>query len=873
MATIVLKPRLALVIALSLVTRHDKMGMIVRLIHHTTKPKSISTTSALRPPKAKVKTQGVNSPCTTNTRVVNLCREGRSEEALGLLHFMDEQHNTLDSDTYSYLLQVCANMKALPEGKRVHARMLTSGFETSTLLPAKLISMYAMCGSVMNARQVFDKTPEPNVFIWNAIIRVYANNELCDEALTLYYQMEPAGVQPDKFTFPCVLKACASLLVLEEGKVIHEYIIANRFESDLFVGNALVAMYAKCGSIEEARRVFDEMHQRDVVSWNTIITGYTQIGNFDEALELFFQMELTGIKPNLVTIASVLPASAGLANLDQGKEIHNYIIVSGYRTDIFVDNALIDMYGKCGSIGFARQLFDKMSKRDVVTWSSMIAGYTQNGHGEEALKIFRQMLMGDVKPNSVTIVSVLPACSNIEALEQGKEIHGYIIRRGLDFRVTVGNSLVDLYAKCRIIEIARIVFDKMCERDVVSWNAMITGYAQNGYSDEALKVFRQMEVAGVKPDSVTIVSILPACADLAALQQGKEIHVHIIRNGFELHVSVENALIDMYAKCGSIQVARHVFDKMPQRDVVSWNSMIAGYGMHGYGVDALAVHYQMQRACIEPDYVTFIAVLFACSHAGLVDEGLQCFDCMSRDYNITPRIEHYACLVDLLGRAGQLDEAWELIEKMPFDPDAGVWGALLSACRIHRNIELGEIAAEHLFELEPENPGYYILLSNIYAAAGRWDGVGKVRTMMKERGVKKRPGCSWIEFNNRIHAFLVGDKLHPQADKIYAMLERLAEQMKESGYVADKNFVLHDVEEEEKEYILCGHSEKLAIAFGLINTRPGTAIRITKNLRVCGDCHSATKFISKIVGREIIVRDAIRFHRFRDGMCSCGDYW
>nr|ADE77588.1 unknown [Picea sitchensis] len=312
---------------------------------------------------------------------------------------------------------------------------------------------------------------------------------------------------------------------------------------------------------------------------------------------------------------------------------------------------------------------------------------------------------------------------------------------------------------------------------------------------------------------------------------------------------------------------------MSNKNVVSWNAMIVGYGMHGHGEDALVLFTQMQQRGVKPNEITFISVLSACSHAGLVDEGWKCYNCMTLDYAITPTVEHYACMVDLLGRAGHLNEAWDFIEKMPIEPGASVWGAFLGSCRIHCNIELGERVAELLLNLDPDNAGYYVLLSNIYAAAGRWDDVAKVRKMMKEKDVKKSPGCSLIEVNNKLHSFVVGDISHPQTEAIYAMLETLARQMEAVGYVPCTDFVLHDVEEEIKENMLFAHSEKLAIAFGLISTRSGTSIRITKNLRVCGDCHSATKFISKIVKREIIMRDLNRFHHFKDGLCSCGDYW
>jgi pentatricopeptide repeat protein len=379
-------------------------------------------------------------------------------------------------------------------------------------------------------------------------------------------------------------------------------------------------------------------------------------------------------------------------------------------------------------------------------------------------------------------------------LQYGVWIHAYMIKSGFESNISVVNTLLDVYAKCERIELARKVFDKMTERNVVSWTAIIAGYSQYGHANEALTHFYQMQEEDIEPEVITIASVLPACAHLAALQQGKCIHAYIIRRGIELDVPVCTALLTMYAKCGCIEVARQLFDKMAERDLVSWSAMITGYGMHGDGENALALFSQMQQIGMKPDNITFIGILSACSHAGLVDEGLRYFDCMSQDYSLTPGVEHYACMVDLMGRAGCLDEAHNLIKMMPIEPDDSVWGALLGACRIHSNIELGEFVSKRLLELEPKKVGNYVLLSNIYAAAGRWDDVMKVRSMLKDRGLKKIPGSSWIEIKNRVHSFSVGDKSHPQSEKIYTLLESLAEQMKKAGYVPDTSFVLHDVE-------------------------------------------------------------------------------
>eukprot|EP01018_Ginkgo_biloba_P022100 Gb_10157 [translate_table: standard] len=913
----------------------------------------------------------VNEGCDhTGEQLRTLCKEGRVKEALGNLHLINQLGIGLDSNTYTHLLQGCIDMKALTGGKRVHAHMLNSGFEIDVFSMNNLVNMYARCGSVTDARQVFDRMPERNVVSWTAMITGYAQQGHSEEALNLFYQMSMSGTTSNQFTFAIVIRACTSLAAVKSGKQVHANIIKSGFEnnvfvgsalgdmyaksgsiedalevfenmpnrdvvswnamiagyiqnehhekalqlfcemqyvgmkpnqftfasvlkacatlsleqvhaciikygidSDIIVGSALVDMYAKCGNIGDARQVFDKMPERDVVSWSAMVAGYAQDGDGEEALKLFCQSQRAALKPDQYTFASGLKACAILAALEQGKQVHVQIIKANVHLDVFVASALVDMYAKCGSIENAQKVFDKMHKRDEVAWNGMITGYAQNEHGEEALKLFRQMQQSDIEQDHFAFIGVLKACASLLALEQGKQVHSHITKSGLELDVSVGNALLDMYAKCREINDSRKLFDDMVNPDAVSWSAMIGGYAQNEHGEEALKLSRQMQEAGVKSSEFSFASALKACASLAALEQGKQFHGHIIKTEFESDVFVGSALIDMYAKCGNIEDAGKAFCKIPERNVVSWNAMIGGYAQHGHGKDAIQLFEDMQQAGMHPNDITFVGVLSACSHVGLVDESHYYFDSMSQNYGITPRLEHYACVVDLLGRAGRLDEAENFIKEMPVKPGVVVWRTLLAACRIHGNVELGKQAARCALELEPQDDATYVLLSNIYAAAGKWDDVSQVRNMMKNRGVKKEPGTSWIEIKNKVHAFVVSDRSHPQMEEIFALLERLTEQIKGAGYVPDTNFVLYDVEQEKKEHSLCHHSEKLAVAFGLINTCPGAPIRVIKNLRACGDCHTAIKFISQIVKREIVVRDASRFHHFKDGLCSCRDYW
>lgn len=431
------------------------------------------------------------------------------------------------------------------------------------------------------------------------------------------------------------------------------------------------------------------------------------------------------------------------------------------------------------------------------------------------------------------------------ALKHGDAIHCLIIKIGFELDIFVGSALIDMYAKCKSTVNAQLVFDKSSIRNNVMWSAMVMGYTHIGHGEEALKLFSQMQLTGPEPDQFTFSGLLRACVSIVTLENGKQIHAYIIKTGFESCLFVGTNLVDMYAKCGSLFDSKDVFYRMPERNAISWTAMIGGYAQHGHSKEALKLFEQMQWEGIKPNQVTFLCVLSACSNMGLVDEGLSYFDSMTQVHGILPKTEHYACMVDLLGRSGHLDAAKRFITDMPLPPDASVWQSLLGACRIYGNIKLGEWAAQCILELNPQCPATYVL-SNIYAAASRGDDVEKVRQMMRDRGVVKEPGCSWIQVKDRVNTFFVRDKSHPRKKEIYAKLEELIESIKGAGYIPDTDFVLHDVEVEQKENFLFYHSEKLAIAFGLISTSPGKSIRIVKNLRVCGDCHNAAKFISKI---------------------------
>ncbi|KAK9156783.1 hypothetical protein Scep_003357 [Stephania cephalantha] len=559
--------------------------------------------------------------------------------------------------------------------------------------------------------------------------------------------------------------------------------------------------------------------------------------------------------------------------ISQIKQTHARITVTGMSRNPTVANKVIHVYTQFHAINDASAFFDSMTHRDPFSYSLILVGFSKMGDFDNSMRTFREIVRLGIVPDNYTLPFALRVCDDPICLKMGRMIHHVVCKNGWNSNSYVVAALAQMYLKCGGLEDARRVFDEMPERDLVTWTVMIAGYVECGNARESLVVFDRMLDEGVVPDRQTMVTVAFACAKVGAMHKAKYVHEYVRRSNFGLDVILGTAMIDMYAKCGSVDSAREIFDAMEEKNVVSWSAMIAAYGCHGHGREALGLFPLMVQSGVEPNRITFLNLLYACSHAGLVDEGRKIFDTMWECHSVKPDVKHYTCIVDLLGRAGRLNEALELIENMPLERDAGLLGAFLGACRIHKNVELAEKAAESLLELQPNTSGHYVLLSNIYANAGRWEDVAKVRELMTHRKLKKIAGRTWIEVNNNIYQFGVGDRTHPRTSEIYNMLQRLSERLELAGYVPDTNFVLHDVDEELKAGILYTHSEKLAIAFGLISTPDGTPIRITKNLRVCGDCHTFSKMVSAIVGREIVVRDNNRFHHFKEGSCSCKDYW
>ncbi|KAK4765728.1 hypothetical protein SAY86_026818 [Trapa natans] len=741
----------------------------------------------------------------------------------------------LSSDYFSSLLKVCCDTRNLTQAKKLHCRIIKTVKNPETFLFNNLVNAYSRLGSLKHASNVFDQITQPNLFSWNAIL----------------------------------------------------------------------SAYSKAGNIVQVQKSFNLMSVRDGVSWNCLISAYAGRGLVAESVHSYNMMLRDGTRNlNRITFSTMLILSSNAGYIHLGRQVHGHIMKFGFSEYVFVGSPLVDMYSKAGLIGDARLVFNEMpernlvlhntmvtgllrcglveeskmllynmTERDSISWTTMITGLTQNGLEADAVSFFREMVSEGLEIDQFTYGSVLTACGSILAVDQGREIHAFAMKTNYIGNIFVGSALVDMYCKCKHIHYAKRIFNRMVRRNVVSWTAMLVGYGQNGFGEDAVRAFHDMQRNGIKPDDITLGSVVSSCANLASLEEGLQFHCLAFVSGFVSCLTVSNALISLYGKCGNVEDSSRVFGEMNHLDEVSWTALISGYAQFGKAYETIGLFEKMLALGFKPDGVTFIGVLSACSRAGLVEKGEHYFESMLEEHQITPSADHYTCMIDLLSRSGRLQEAKSFINNMPFPPDAIGWSTLLSSCRFQGNLEIGKWAAEALMELEPQSPASYVLLTSMYAATGKWDDVAQLRKGMRERGVKKEPGFSWIKYKNKVHFFSADDHSSPYLDQIYAELESLNSRITAEGYFPDVNSILHDVEDSMKIKMLNLHSERLAIAFGLIFIPSNLPIKVVKNLRVCGDCHNATKYISKVTGREILVRDAVRFHLFKDGSCSCGDFW
>lgn len=754
--------------------------------------------------------------------------------------------------------------------------------------------------------------------MWNDYIQKQLQDDSPGDVFASYRRMVGEGVALDMSSFHFLISAASRAVAVRDVGEVHGRVLKSGFGFSDSLRKNLMGVYAKAGRLQEVRQLFREFPERDVVAWNTLISCYVGLGMFGESLDLLGRMLADGVEPDEITMVSLVSACAKMRDLEMGEKMHLYIDENNLEIGGTLLNCLADMYIKCGNIekahevlggseaeddvvlwttmlcGYvksnqmdeAEKLFDRMTERNLISWTTMTSAYVRASRYLESLELFITMMLDDVTPDEVALVTALTACVSVDGFGIGRSIHSSIVKRGMTVGGKLGNSLLSLYAKfgrlddafsifqhlpcktvvswnsmldgfCRAGDVgkARGFFDEIPQKDLISWNTMISCYTKSRSAQESFELFHQMQSSEVKPDQITLANMLSTCASVGALNQGTWIHLYIQKNQIQLDHLLGTALVDMYGKCGSVEKATELFSKITDKAMCLWTAMIGACAVEGQARKAVGLFSKMEATGIKPDHVTFIALLSACSHGGLIDEGYKYFHKMKSEYRIDPGIQHYGCIVDLLSRSGHLKEALELIHSMPVEADIVIWSSFMRACETHQNVELAEYAHKRLIEIDPTNDAAHVLLSKIYARAGRWDYASLIRTKLHELGIRKHPGCSMIEQNGTVHEFRAEDFSNPRSPEIYSMLGEIEGRLQKERHETSSH-----------------HSERLAVAFGLISSENRT-IRIVNNLRICVDCHSFLKLVSLSYEREIILRDNYRFHRFNDGQCSCREYW
>ncbi|CAJ1889697.1 unnamed protein product [Sphenostylis stenocarpa] len=812
-----------------------------------------------------------------------------------------------DSHSLIHALYVSSRAADIHLTKTVHATLLKL-HEHDTHLYNALISAYLKLRLFPHALRLFLALPSPNAVSYTALISALSKWPHRERhALNLFLRMTRSHLIPNAHTYVAVLTACTRILHFQLGLQVHAAALKTAHFDSTFVANALVSLYAKHAPFHVALKLFNQTQHRDIASWNTIISSAVQESMCDTAFRLFRDMQTTdAFRVDDFTLSILLSACASLV---EGQQVHAHAVKLGLETGLNVGNGLTRFYTKFGTLEDVEWLFEEMRERDVITWTQMVtacmefglvdlalkvfdempeknsvsynavlSGFCRNEEDLEALKLFVRMVEEGLELTDFSLTSGVDACGLLGDHKVSKQVHGFAVKFGFGSNGCIDAALLDMYTRCGGMVDAEKMFLRweVEEFSPVAWTAMICGYARNGQPEEAISLFHVGRSNGkVIMDEVVVTSTLGLSGTVGHHDMGKQIHGHVVKCGLGSNLEVGNALVSMYFKCGNVDDAMKVFHDMACTDIVTWNTLISGNLIHRQGDRALELWAEMQEKDIKPDQVTFVLIISAYrqTSSNLVDDCRSLFNSMRTVYQIEPTSLHYASFISVLGHWGSLQEALETINKMPFRPSALVWRALLDACKQHKNKLIGKWAAQNILSLEPKNPSTFILVSNLYAASGRWDRSEMVRDEMREKGIRKHPAQSWIISEKKIHTFYPRDRSHPHDKDIYSGLEILILECLKVGYEPDTSFVLHEVEEHHKEKFLFHHSAKLAATYGILMTKPGKPVWIVKNILLCGDCHTFLKYASIVTKRDIFLRDSSGFHCFSNGQCSCKDCW
>ncbi|KAG8390183.1 hypothetical protein BUALT_Bualt01G0057100 [Buddleja alternifolia] len=718
-----------------------------------------------------------------NSIVDGYSKNGLFEESFVQFRRMQGLNVKPDGYTLCILLGLCNGFIGITYGKELHGYVVRNGFDDDSFVITAMIDMYSNSSRPMDAWNVFQKLENRcNTAVWNSMINCFRENRFWQNALQLYSLAKSESLEFSSTTFSSVLTACSQGEDMTFASQLHSDVVKTGFESDPYVSASLITFYSKCGFVEDSEKVFYLARDKDkeVGLWNSMISAYVNCCCANDALHIYNQMRLVHVDPDSFTILNTLIACSIIGSYCLSTMFHGELMKRPMKDSVAVQSSLLTMYSKLGNIKDCYKVFGEMKEKDVVAWGSMISGSCENRNFDEASALFKEMGCDGVKPDSNVVASAISACIGHSDGKLGCCIHGLAIKEGLDSDAFTGCSLIEFYSKCGQPEMAKNAFFNVVQKNIVVWNSLISCYSQNGFPEVSVSLLPQIMQNGLRPDPVSITTVLAAVSQMAALLKGKALHGYYIRLQLPREIKVENALIDMYIKSGCFRYARLVFQKLSERDIVAWNSMISGYGSHGECRKSIELFHMMKNSGTPPDEITFLSLISSCNHCGFVDEGLHLFSSM-REHGIEPNMAHYVNIVDLLGRSGRLDEACGFIENMGIAPDRGIWLSLLSACRVHKNVKLGELAARNLIETDPTRGSNYVQLLNLYVEAGLEDKAANLRAIMKEKGLMKIPGCSWIEVKNKVESFFSGDSSSPRIIEIYEILSSLKNNMKRKG--------------------------------------------------------------------------------------------
>ncbi|KAF5185263.1 Pentatricopeptide repeat-containing protein [Thalictrum thalictroides] len=758
------------------------------------------------------------------------------------------------SNNYHHLLRLSIRRDDVFFTKAIHASILKA--EENTQLCNTLIDAYIKLKNFNYAHKCFTRLSFPDVISYTTLMSAYAKSNREDEAIKLFFGMRWGGIDPNEFSFVAILTVCIRILDLKLGSQIHALVVKSECSGFTYVCNALMGMYLKSGRLDSAIQLFEEMPQRDLASWNTIISGLVKELEYERAFEYFRDMlRSDGFEVDQFSLSSLLVAATEVFDHMKGREIHAHALKVGFGANVSVNNALITFYTKCGKLDDVVRLFEMMLQKDIITWTGMViaymefgmveravkafaqiprkscisynallAGFCRNGEGLQALKLFQGMLERGMELSEFSLTSIVNACAVLSEGGISKQIHGFVIKFGFGSNPWIEAALLDMCTRCGRMANAKRMFDRWSyeQNRSMIWTSMICGYARNAQPEKAVSLFCTMQAEeDVVVDDVVSTAVLGVCGSLSFHDMGKQIHCHVYKSGFVSDLGVCNAIMSMYAKCGDMEEALKCFNLMPNHDIVTWNGLISAHLLYRNGDKALAVWSEMNHMGLKPDPITLALILSAYRHTklNLLDNCLDLFHSMTNKYGIEPTSEHYASIVGVLGYWGCYEEAEEMIDNMPFEPDASVWRALLDSCRLRSKTKLGKKIVERLVTMEPQDPSTYILVSNLYSASGRWQCFERIRNEMREKGLRKHPSRSWLIQGNKIHSFYARDKSHPDCREIYSGLSELIPRCMKAGYIPDTSFVLHDVAEHQKKEFLFYHSAKLAVTYGILKVK------------------------------------------------------